>query len=285
LGRLTTLKTFSSSISSRRHAQIKCNLCGADKTREYLKGQDFLFVKCRECGLVYQNPQPVISEIQNRYNQHYFRYEYENADNFFNLMLLGLKDIGYTEKKLKEWKDKTFIDIGCATGKLLAYFRDLGWKSQGVEICKESAGYARKKRGVQVFIGTLSQAQFACQSFSLIHFSHLIEHVPDPRALLEEVKRILKPDGRAVITTPNCDGLQAKLFKSNWRSAIADHLFLFSQKTLSRLLSALNFKIHNIVTWGGLAKGTAPGFIKKPVDRLAKKLGFGDVVLFEVGLS
>jgi hypothetical protein len=34
------------------------------------------------------------------------------------------------------------------------------------------------------------------------------------------------------------------------------------------------------VTWGGLAVGTAASIIKVPADRLAKKFGFGDVVLF-----
>jgi hypothetical protein len=34
-----------------------------------------------------------------------------------------------------------------------------------------------------------------------------------------------------------------------------------------------------VKTWGGLAAGTAPGWLKKPVDRLAKKWNFGDVIL------
>ena len=38
------------------------------------------------------------------------------------------------------------------------------------------------------------------------------------------------------------------------------------------------------VTWGGLAKGTVPDFIKRPADRMAKRFGFGDVVLFYVSV-
>lgn len=234
------------------------------------------------CGLIYQNPQPVLSDIEKRYNEDYFHYESINEDNFFNLMLLGFKDIGLHAAKLKRWKQRLFLDIGCATGKLLRYMKQLGWKVQGVEICKESAEYGRKKRQVPIFAGTLEQARLKKESFSLIHFSHLIEHVVDPYALLEEVRRILKPDGMAVITTPNSSGFQARLLKTHWRSSIADHLFLFSKKNLSQLLNSLHFKIHKVVTWGGLAKGLAPPVIKRPVDYLAKKLGFGDVMLFFV---
>jgi hypothetical protein len=46
------------------------------------------------------------------------------------------------------------------------------------------------------------------------------------------------------------------------------------------LIVEYGFEIRQTVTWGGLAAGTAPGIIKKPMDLLAKKWGFGDVVLF-----
>ncbi|HUI69473.1 MAG TPA: class I SAM-dependent methyltransferase, partial [Spirochaetia bacterium] len=170
--------------------------------------------------------------------------------------------------------------IGCATGMLLESMQRKGWKGKGVDICRESAEYGRTHRGVDIFPGTLQEAGFPDASFSVIHFSHLIEHVPDPRGFLTDVLRILKPGGLAVITTPNVDGFQARLFKTGWRSAIADHLVLFSRRTLGRVLNESGFRTLTTVTWGGLAVGTAPTVIKKPVDRLAKKLGFGDVVLF-----
>jgi SAM-dependent methyltransferase len=282
LGRLPVIKTFSSRVKKGGFHNIPCNLCGADATVPYLAEDNYVFVRCRRCGLVYQNPQPESADVAQRYDGSYFDYEYANEDNFFSLMLLGLKDSGFSETALWQWPDKTFLDIGCATGKLLAYMQTRGWSVRGVEICKESAEYGRKQRGVPIFSGTLEAARLARETFSLIHFSHLIEHVPDPRTLLAEVRRILKPGGLALITTPNCGGFQARLFKNRWRSAIADHLFLFSTKTLTGLLSSLDFKIHKIITWGGLAKGSAPACIKKPADYLAKRLGFGDVMLFKV---
>jgi hypothetical protein len=75
------------------------------------------------------------------------------------------------------------------------------------------------------------------------------------------------------------DGFQARLFRERWRSAIADHLMLFSKRTLRSLLVRSGFRVLEVRTWGGLAKGAAPAWIKRPFDRLAKPLGFGDVVL------
>jgi hypothetical protein len=82
-----------------------------------------------------------------------------------------------------------------------------------------------------------------------------------------------------VVTTPNVDGLQARLFRGLWRSAIADHLTLFSVRTLRRLLEDCGFEVLAVQTWGGLAKGTVPAWLKGPVDRWAKRRGHGDVVL------
>jgi SAM-dependent methyltransferase len=97
--------------------------------------------------------------------------------------------------------------------------------------------------------------------------------------LVREVYRILKPDGRFFITTPNVTGFQALLFGSRWRSAIFDHLYLFSKTTLPRLLKQNVFSIEKIATWGGLAAGTAPTPVKHLFDKAVKCFGFGDVMV------
>jgi 2-polyprenyl-3-methyl-5-hydroxy-6-metoxy-1,4-benzoquinol methylase len=241
--------------------------------------RDYTFVKCNDCGLVYQNPQPVFSDLKHRYRQNYFEYELRNEANFFHLMKLGLEDIRFFELTADLNGGKKLLDVGCATGMLLDNLRERGWAVKGVELCRESAEYGMKTRGLDIFVGTLEEALLPDASFPVVHFSHLIEHVPDPKGFFAEVRRILLPGGHVVVVTPNIDSLQARVFRQRWRSAIADHLTLFSRKTLYRMLSEAGFQVLKTVTWGGLAKGSVPGPIKRPVDYLAKKLGFGDVVL------
>lgn len=276
------MKTYSSKPDKERYIENICKICGSSDYNEYLKSDDYRFVQCRSCDFVYQNPVPVFSDLKKRYTQSYFEYELNNEENFFNLMKLGLKDIGFDSMPADSFQNRNFLDIGCATGMLCAYIKEKGWNVKGVDICKESAFYGKEKRGVDIFAGTLEEAGFPDSYFSFIHFSHLIEHVPDPVSLLLEVRRILAHKGIAVITTPNKDGFQAWLFKNKWRSAIADHLYLFSKATLSRLLDNTGFLIYKIITWGGLAAGTAPKLMKNTMDYLAKKFGFGDVMLFLV---
>jgi len=111
-----------------------------------------------------------------------------------------------------------------------------------------------------------------------VHASHLIEHLNSPSSFLDEAARILAPGGLLALTTPNVDGFQARLFGSRWRSAIYDHLYLFSLRTLRELLEARGFVVMRSVTWGGWARGLRPAFVKGPMDALAKRWGFGDVM-------
>ncbi len=275
------VKTYSSAaiFERERKVGVVCPVCGAAAARPRFALSMCSFVRCLGCGLVYQNPQPVFEDLRGRYAQAYCDYEIENEENFYDLMRLGLRDIGFDESFFSSAPGRTFLDIGCATGKLLDVMQHLGFRVQGVEICAESARYGMAKRRVPVFIGPLEEAAFPDDSFSFVHFSHLIEHVPDPYSFLLEVKRVLAPGGYAIITTPNISGLQARLFRTSWRSAIPDHLFLFSKRTLPRLLRRVGLQVQRLVTWGGLAAGTAPAWIKKPVDAAAKRMGFGDVML------
>jgi len=241
------------------------------------------------------NPQPDKAEVMRRYREvygdDYLSYELRNEDAFLGLQLLALKDSGFEthEKylfgKLAETGIQPHVlDIGCATGTLLEYLRNRDWRVTGVEI-SPSAEYARNRRNLDISSLPLEENRFSPETFDIIHASHFIEHLNDPRSFLDETFRILKQDGHVFIITPNISGFQARFFGSRWRSAIFDHLYLFSARTLKALLADTGFTVEGIYTWGGLAAGLAPLCIKKIADRMAKRLGIGDVMLVKARKS
>jgi len=270
------MKTFSMTPGEETKRQIDCPVCGCPENSPRWSGS-MGFVTCNSCKLVYQNPQPVLADLALRYDDRYFEYELENEENFFSLMLMGLDDIGFPD--VVGDLPRSFLDVGCATGKLIAHVKGAGFSEQGVEICAPSARYGIEKRGVNIFIGTLEQAAFRDESFGVVHCSHLIEHLTDPAAFVEEVKLILVPGGIFIVTTPDISGMQARLFKENWRSAIHDHMVLFSRNTLRRLLEDKGFRVEKRRSWGGLAVGTAPAFVKNAADKACKLLNQGDVMI------
>jgi 2-polyprenyl-3-methyl-5-hydroxy-6-metoxy-1,4-benzoquinol methylase len=233
------------------------------------------------------NPQPLASEVARRYQEghgaDYLAYELANEKAFLQLQELALQDAGFTalENDLFAQGHRAILDVGCATGALLEILKDRGWEATGVEICTSAQAYARAVRNLDVRSLPLRENHFPCHTFDVVLASHLIEHLNDPRAFIREVHRILFPGGYFLLTTPNIGGFQARLFKNRWRSAIFDHLFLFSIKTLSRLLRDCGFDVVRVCTWGGLAAGIAPQWLKQLCDRGAKHFGFGDVMVIK----
>lgn len=273
------VRTWSKSVDS-PVVDVLCPVCGEKKQRKYYFADGVRFVRCRACRLVYQSPRPAPESLLARYDGEYFEYEIENETNFHQLMQLGLRDGGF--ETLFPKPKGTFLDIGCATGALLEQMKLKGWHAFGVEVCSASAQWGREHRGVEILDQPLEQCGIPDHSVDVVHSSHVIEHLSDPAGFINEVSRILKPGGFCFFTTPRIDSFQSRLFGSGWRSAIADHTVLFDRRNLNRILVQSGLTPEFWCSWGGLAHGTAPLWLKKIVDRLVKRLNQGDVMLVRV---
>jgi len=278
-------KTWSTPVAKEEVKPVPCALCGGERFAPSLSCEGFSYVKCSECGLVQMNPQPVAESVKSRYGDNYLAYEIENEESFLILQKLGLADAGFfeIERKLMERNPKgkpKVLDVGCATGALLGFLEGKNWQVTGVEI-SPSAEYAREKRRLDVRSVTVEDCGFPDASFDVVLASHLIEHLNRPREFIREIGRILSPGGYFLLTTPNIDGFQSRLFGSRWRAAIFDHLYLFSVRTLKAMLKAEGFVTNGVYTWGGLAVGTAPRMVKRFADKAVKLFGIGDVMLIK----
>jgi len=273
-------------VTEEERRPVPCALCGGERFIPSLFCEGFSYVKCAVCGLVQINPQPLAAGVERRYRQSYgndyLAYELKNEAAFLELQKLALADAGFDriEGKLMGYKDRkpAVLDIGCATGALLAFLRDRGWQTTGVEI-SPSAEYARGERGLDIRCQNLENCRFPPESFDVALASHVVEHLNNPGTFIREVWQLLRRGAYFMLTTPNIDGFQARLLGGRWRSAIFDHLYLFSIRTIKALLKTQGFVTEGIYTWGGLAAGIAPLPLKTFADRTAKALGLGDVML------
>jgi 2-polyprenyl-3-methyl-5-hydroxy-6-metoxy-1,4-benzoquinol methylase len=292
------IKTWSTPVHDEDRHSVPCTLCGGTEFTPYLTCTapvsttvpgitlPFSYVRCVHCHLIQINPQPVPAAVALRYGKNhgkdYLAYEKANEGAFLRLQELALKDSGFFNLEpgimSANPKGPELLDVGCAAGALLLTLKGRGWKVRGVEISGPQAAYCRE-RGLEVSSRPLEENHFPACSFDTILASHLIEHLNNPKDFIREAWNILKPNGRLYITTPNIKGFQARFFGSSWRSAIFDHLYLFSVKTLTLLLESASFTVERVKTWGGLASGIAPLPVKRSFDALAKPLGFGDVMI------
>ena len=135
------------------------------------------------------------------------------------------------------------LDVGCATGFFLEVATEAGWNAYGVELSGFAAELAQRRFGDRVFNGTLEQATYPDAFFDLVMLSDIIEHVPDPRSFLYEVRRVLRPDGVVMLVTPNSVSLSARLMERHWSHYNPEHLHYFSPATIIRLLSMCGFMV------------------------------------------
>ena len=282
---MSAVKTWSTPVTAEERRFRSCILCDGTRFKPSLSCEGFTYVKCIQCSLVQMNPQPLDEYVQRRYSDlygdDYLSYELLNEDVYLDLQKRALADAGFDriEQDLKKnVQQPSVLDIGCATGALLAYLKERNWNATGVEI-SPAAEYARNKRKLDIRSQSLECCGFPAESFDLALASHLLEHLNNPRAFIRETWRVMRPGSYLLLTTPNIDGFQARLFGNRWRSAIFDHLYLFSKRTIAALLALEGFTVEGIYTWGGIAAGLVPLPLKRFADKTAKALGLGDVML------
>lgn len=105
-----------------------------------------------------------------------------------------------------------FLEIGCAPGKILAWVQaELGAKVAGLDYSASGMATARRLFGALQLPGDLrcedlSTTTFEAGRFDVVYSSGLIEHFADPREVVRQHLRLVKPGGVAVITVPDYRG-------------------------------------------------------------------------------
>jgi len=136
----------------------------------------------------------------------------------------------------KPQKNAKLLDFGCGNGEFLVFARDAGWSVTGFDF-DPKAIEAAKARGLDVEVGGLHELEKIMYEFEVITLSHVIEHVHNPKELLESCFKKLQAGGRLWIQTPNLNALGHALYGECWRGLEPPrHLSIFTSHSLERLL-------------------------------------------------
>jgi len=226
-------------------------------------------VRCRRCGFVYCNPVPREQDLITYYDESYDDWNHWEQTFRHDRQYVFARGLSRLRRFKREGR---LLDVGCSFGIFLESARAAGFECYGVEVAEPAARFARERLGLNVFHGTLHQASYPSAFFDIVTLWDVLEHVPDPREMLQEVRRILKSGGLVVVRVPNVNF-------HLWRARIAavvcpqknpgldtgNHLNHFSPHTLSSLLLSEGF-LHPVVLPG------APNVYGRPLFDLVKKL-------------
>ncbi|MBA4300747.1 Methyltransferase domain-containing protein [Algoriphagus alkaliphilus] len=138
----------------------------------------------------------------------------------------------------------TLLDFGSGKGQFLTVAKEMGWKGIGIETARERAAFAMEKYGVEVLSELYHGGIIGSGTFDLITLNHVLEHLPDPLNLVQELlEQNLAPNGLVYIEVPRSDSWQAKLAGANWiHWDIPRHLTHWTERGLEHEFSKIGFQ-------------------------------------------
>lgn len=238
---------------------LPCNLCGRASGSPLVNTGEFEVVRCDFCGLAFVNRAFASDELAALYDEGYYNSDDERL--YSNYLGEAGKRISSSREKVAQLRrfarGGRLLEVGCAAGFFLEAARE-HFDVEGVELSAFASDHARRVLGHSVHTGTVFSAQFAAGSFDAVVLWDVIEHVADPRGLLAEIRRVLKPGGVIALTTGNIDSFIARRDLANWRLlAPPYHLFYFSTQTMRVMLGSLGFTCLEMTTNGVFSTKTS----------------------------
>lgn len=194
--------------------RINCLFCNRSESDEWASENGYTAVKCRGCGLVYVNPRPASTLIDEAVKTGVHRDVEHGRD------VIGARSpskvarykkllVGLFPDVLKKQRPISWIDVGAGFGELVEGVTALsadGSKVVGLEPMTPKAAVA-KARGLDVRESYLSEIT---ETFDFLSLINVFSHIPDFREFLRDVKRVLNANGEILIETGNTADLKSR---------------------------------------------------------------------------
>lgn len=254
---------------SRLHGQphtesAPCDLCGSTHAQAFIEAQDdltgkpgrFKFVRCRDCGLVYQSPRIPAREIGAWYDDEYIAHRKKSDFGVFTPLYRWAMD-RHDKRKLALVRaycelgaSSRVLDIGCGAGTFLAkVVHETGAAATGIDF--KDLSHLSWMRDIDFRCGRPQDQAFEPHSFDLVTLWHFLEHDYEPLETLERAKTWLAPGGRMVIEVPRLDSASFRLFGDRWPGLQApQHTMVFDRATLCTMMSKAGLRVVSWLPWG-----------------------------------
>ena len=260
---------------------VNCRICGSSTFSRYLLARGYEIVECLDCGLRYVNPQPTDRELR----EFYAGFDLESTwrgdgeERF---------DRAVRDFVLRFRHDGSLLDVGSSRGNFLIAMRGARFSVYGVEPSLQNSEFARSANRIDTYTGTIEEFLSAPtrRNFDVITVLNVIEHVPDPKQVLNGLRDLLVDGGLLVLAVPDAR-LHALVGESRQKLGFRDpfwmntrkhplvgfdppaHLCSFEPKTISRLVEECQFQtlavrnapvIINQDVWKNVAKTVLHAF-------------------------
>jgi 2-polyprenyl-3-methyl-5-hydroxy-6-metoxy-1,4-benzoquinol methylase len=269
---------------------VDCLFCSSDNKKPYERfGSKLQYqsVLCRNCGLVYLSPRPKYDQefIDAAYASYYQYAESVELNNDTKVLHSNVelfqKELAYIERF--DSVKSGVLDVGSGMGTFLYAAKNYYSEAVGLDVSENMARFVERQLGVKVYITQLENFNYP-KKFSLIHMSHVLEHVPNPVTWLEKTRSLLDTNGILVINIPNKFSATRrfqhalyrlrlkKQFSSKWSdpSLTPDHLFEPTIPSMKYVLEKTGYDIIEYYTYSRKDPASNGSFISRFYNRVLK---------------
>jgi 2-polyprenyl-3-methyl-5-hydroxy-6-metoxy-1,4-benzoquinol methylase len=227
---------------------IDCPVCDSPDKSLFLTKDWFTFSKCSACGMVYLNPRLTEQATYDFYNSPWNAIY--NETKFDTVSESTTLDDAINQQNLdlivnaRGGERGRLLEIGFASGFFLRAAKAAGFEVHGLELNEPNYRRVRDLLGPTIHNVDLFRANLPAEHFDVVYMRDVFEHVPEPKAMLREIGRIMRPGGVVYIEVPNIDGLIYRVVRERHVCVFGfEHLNYWSPSTLRKILELTGFGV------------------------------------------
>jgi 2-polyprenyl-3-methyl-5-hydroxy-6-metoxy-1,4-benzoquinol methylase len=241
-------------MSSKIH-YTNCPVCGSAELKNVLSAKDhtvsgeaFPIAECNGCSLRFTQDVPDTAGILPYYKSEDYISHTDTSKGLVNrLYQLVRKKTLRKKRKLVEnttgIKAGQLLDVGSGTGAFVNEMKQKGWQVTGLEPDEGARTVAKKLYNAE--LEDINRFyQLPANSYDAITLWHVLEHVHELSAYVEQLKALLKEKGRLFIAVPNYTSKDAAIYKECWAAYdVPRHLYHFSPQSMKSLMEKHGLKL------------------------------------------
>lgn len=226
-----------------------CPICSAGSVPSFAVAE-YRMYRCVSCRTAFVSPVPTADALARFYDRYHLS---DDAGGVYDAAE-GRMQADFPAKvdrilKASGGSPGRLLDVGCGKGYFIKACTDRGINAEGIDLSETGVAHAVDQLRVKAIAGDLASRKQELGMFDSVAFWATIEHLPDPVAMLRDIRDVLKPGGRLFVDTGIGDDWLDRMLPgvAQWYDP-PQHLFVFSLAGLKHALAAAGFDVDQVDT-------------------------------------
>ncbi len=237
---------------------VSCPVCASSHLQRKLLVTDFTVSKeqfeiweCGNCTLRFTQAVPSVEKIGHYYKSDDYVSHTNTKKGLINQLyhVVRKRTLRQKLKMIQRFcglQTGNILDLGAGTGAFVNIMNRAGWNVTGLEPDATTRQLALQLQ--QAELQPIEELfKLPAESYDAITLWHVLEHVHSLHSYLDQLKRLIKPDGKIIIAVPNYTSYDADVYGSNWAAYdVPRHLYHFSPQSMTLLVEKRGWAIQAI---------------------------------------